>query len=288
MNINKFEILKKVASFKNITKASHQLNMTQAAVSKAIKSLEDEYGFDIFLRSKSGVELTSMGKQIMVFVNQVLNVNRQLDNLVSDFNQLKKGKLVIASFSSASTRILPILVEEYSKKYPNIIITIQEGHYDEILGWLEKGVADIGILKDDFIPHNYERRYLFSDSIKLIAPSDMVIDNPVSIDIIEEEAFIVTEHYPNPYLIKLIQSYALKPNIRYIVKTNQTIFAFVEKGMGISLLPESSVTRSDYDFKVIDLKQDIPRDIYLVTKKETMSIPMVKAFWHLDALDTNM
>lgn len=283
--IIKYQIFRTVTQTKNITKASYELNLTQAAVSKAIKSLEKEFGFELFNREKYGVSLTDAGSQVLLHINSVLSANRKLENLINDYNHLKKGKLVIGSFNSASTRILPDMIKFYSEKFPNIQIVIKEGHYDDIQRWLDQNIIDIGLLTKEFLKDKYEREYLFTDRIKLIVPSNLNMKNKkVSIKIIEDFPFIVTDHYPNPFLLNLLNSFELAPDIKYVVKTNQTVFAFVEHGLGIALFPESSLEQTNYDFDIIDLEEIIPRHIYMVTKKENLQTPMVKAFWKLKKL----
>lgn len=280
--IVKYQIFKAVTQSKNITRAANSLNLTQAAVSKAIKSLEQEFGFELFKREKYGVALTEAGEHILVHVNSVLSANRKLENLINDYNHLKKGKLVIGSFSSASTGVLPDLIKSYSEKYPNIQIIIKEGHYDEIQDWLDRNVVDIGLLTKEFVKDKYEKKHLFTDHIKLIVPKAFELERKkASIKLIETYPFIVTEHYPNPFLLNLLNSFDLKPDIKFVVKTNQTVFAFVECGLGVALLPESSLLRTNFIFDIIDLEEIIPRHIFMVTKSENLQTPMVSAFWKL-------
>ncbi len=281
MSIEKYEVFKVVSEVKNFSKASIVLNMSQSAVSKSIKKLEEEFGVSLFIRKKYGVELSRYGEKIKPEIISVLNQHRRLENVVNAFNKLQTGQLVIGSFSSASALLLPNLIKKFSMKYPNIQVVIKEGHYDEIRQWLDNGDVDIALLIKEFVGDS-EETYLFTDHVKLLAPKSYKLDKKVSIKTIEDYPFIVSEHYPNPYLTNIFNRFNVKPNTKYVVKTNQTIFAFVEKGIGLALLPESTLLRYDYDFDVISLNETIPRNIYLVTHKNNLQIPMIKAFWTLN------
>jgi len=280
MNIVKYEVFDMVASTLNFSKASMSLNMSQSAVSKSIKSLEEEYGLPLFNREKYGVSLTRFGQSLWPEIKAILNQERRLNRLVNAHKNILKGKLVIGSFSSASAKILPDLIHAYSQSYPDIQVEVKEGHYDEIKRWLEEGTIDVALLIEEFID-DYERKYIFSDKIKLLAPKGFNIGKRASISIIEEYPFIVTEYYPNPYLTNLIKKYRVNPNTKYVVKTNTTVFAFVEKGLGVTLLPESSILKSDFNIDMIDLEEDIIRNIYMATKEKNLKIPSVKALWTL-------
>ena len=281
MSLIKYEIFKVVSEVGSFSKAALHLNMSQAAVSKSIKTLEEEFGVELFTRNKQGVELSRFGQKVRPEILAVLSQNRRLENLVNTYNDLQTGRLIIGSFSSASSLLLPELIKKFSAKYPNIQVIVKEGHYDAIKRWLEDGIIDIGLLIEEFI-EDYERIFLFTDHIKLLSPKKYGLAEEVSIKTIEEYPFIVSEHYPNPYLSKIFKKFSVKPNTKYVVKTNQTIFSFVEKGLGIALLPESTLFRYNYGFDVIKLKETIPRNIYLVTKDKNLEIPMIKAFWRIN------
>lgn len=281
MSIEKYEVFKIVSEVKNFSKASIILNMSQSAVSKSIKKLEEEFGVSLFIRRKYGVELSRFGVTIKPEIISVLNQNRRLKNVVNAFNELQTGQLVIGSFSSASALLLPNLIKKFSLKYPNIQVVVKEGHYDEIKQWLDDGHVDIALLIEEFVGDS-EKLYLFTDHVKLLAPKSYKLPKTMSIKAIEDYPFIVSEHYPNPYLTNIFQRFNVKPNTQYIVKTNQTIFAFVEKGLGLALLPESTLIRYDHNFDVISLNETIPRNIYLTTHKSNLQIPMIKAFWILN------
>lgn len=280
MSITKYEVFEAVAQTLNFSKASVVLNMSQSAVSKSIKSLEDEYGLPLFNREKYGVSLTRFAKSLRPEIQGVLNQERRIKRLVNAHNNILEGKLIIGSFSSASAIILPNLIQQYSSVYPEIQVEIREGHYDEIKRWLEDGLIDVALLIEEFID-DYEKQYLFTDQIKLLAPKEFNLEDQLSINAIEKYPFIVTEHYPNPYLSSLIKKYSINPNTKYVVKTNHTVFAFIKKGLGIALLPESAIYNSNHDIHVISLKEEITRNIYMATKKKNLMIPSVKALWAL-------
>jgi|LGVE01.1.fsa_nt_gb DNA-binding transcriptional LysR family regulator len=281
MSIEKYEVFKVVSEVMNFSKASVILNMSQSAVSKSIKKLEEEFGVLLFIRKKHGVELSRYGETIKPEIISVLNQNRRLENVVNAFNELQTGQLVIGSFSSASALLLPNLIKKFSLKYPNIQVVVREGHYDEIKKWLDDGHVDIALLIEEFLGES-EKLYLFTDHVKLLAPKSYKLPKKVSIKTIEDYPFIVSEHYPNPYLSNIFDRFNVKPNTQYVVKTNQTIFAFVEKGLGLALLPESTLFRYDHEFDVISLSETIPRNIYLATHHSNLQIPMIKAFWALN------
>lgn len=65
MSIQRFEILNKVVQLQNITKAAAELNLSQSGISYAIKNLEEELDIQLLIRNRSGVTLTSEGKEFI-------------------------------------------------------------------------------------------------------------------------------------------------------------------------------------------------------------------------------
>lgn len=280
MSILKYEVFREVCKFGNFSKAADHLNMTQSAISRSIKSLEEEFSAVLFFRKKDGVELTRFGEKIYPEIMNVLNMQRQLENVVNAYNDLQTGRLVIGSFSSASFSILPDILSRFRHKYPNIQVVVREGHYDEIREWLIQGGVDVAFLIDEFAS-GFKKQYLFSDEIMLIVPENSPIEGRVPIKIVETYPLIASEHYPNPYLIGLFRDYGVAPEIKYVVKINQTIFAFVEKGLGVAILPETSVQRANYGIKMVPFEEKLSRHVYMVTKDNLMEIPSVQAFWEI-------
>lgn len=277
MSIVKYEIMKVVAETCNFTKAAEQLNLTQSAVSRSIKNLELELGSQIFIRKKSGVHLTRFGTSLLPQVNKILFDNEILLEMADAYLGNLNGHIIIGSFSSVSINILPDLIANFRNLYPNVHFEVKEGHYDEIKHWLHHGEIDFGFLIDEFIDVE-EQITILSDEVKLLAPHGWIKGEFAPIKSLEEYPFIVTEHYPNPYLEGLFKKFQVKPNIQYIVKTNQTVFSFIEKGLGIALLP-SSTLEDHLSFDIHDMDVKIPRNIRMVTMKEYMSQPIVKTFW---------
>ena len=102
MDINKYVLFADVANTKNFTKSGERMGYTQPGVSHVLKAMERELGFSLFLRTPKGVTLTSDAEAILPLVRELLAVNEQLEQTVSQINGLEKGHLCIATFASIS------------------------------------------------------------------------------------------------------------------------------------------------------------------------------------------
>jgi len=280
----KYEIFRDILETGNFTRTAENMNLTQSAVSHAMKSLEEELGFDLFIRGKKGVEVTKAGVDIRPFVETVLSAQRRLNNKVNALNGKDVGHLRIASLGSSSTRVLPSLISTYNHLYPGIKMTFKEGGLDEMRDWLEEDKADIIFLVQELITSEMYSEPCFEDEILALVPKKYNMGNldAVPIKIIEEHPFILSYAHPHKYMQILFKRNKVKPNIQYSFSLNNTVMAMVEEGLGISMLPDSVMNNYKYDFDILSFERPIIRKISLVTKKGNESNPLVKAFFDVN------
>jgi len=75
MTLTQLEIFSKLAELKNFTLTAQQLNISQSAISHALKSLEKKWETQLFYRNNNEVELTAAGQGLLPYVNEMLNVS---------------------------------------------------------------------------------------------------------------------------------------------------------------------------------------------------------------------
>lgn len=92
----------KVVELGSLTKAADALGFTQSGVSHAISSLEEELGFTLLLRGRSGVRLTPNGEQLLKPIREMLNWNEQLKQVAASIHGLETGTVRIGTFTSVS------------------------------------------------------------------------------------------------------------------------------------------------------------------------------------------
>lgn len=152
MNINfeLYRIFYVVARCGNISKAALELYISQPAVSKSIKKLEDELGGKIFKRTKKGVILTEEGKQLYDYVKMAMDYLNGAENKFKNLIKLETGIIRIGVNSTLVKEFLIPYLETFHNKYPKIIIKIFTGSNPELMSKLENGLIDLIILNLPF------------------------------------------------------------------------------------------------------------------------------------------
>lgn len=120
MNFEQLECLIELNKYGSITKASEELFMNRQTLSNQIKRLETELGFEIFKRSKQGVEFTEKGRKLLSFSDFVMKEYAVFRNDVGlTTRQALDGKINIVCTKSVE-KIVSAAVEVFIKKYPNV------------------------------------------------------------------------------------------------------------------------------------------------------------------------
>lgn len=147
VNLELYKIFYVVAESKNITKASEILHISQPAVTKQIKNLEDQIGTPLFIRTKRGVVLNEYGEKIFLKVKQALTLLDESEKEISAYKSIDKGIIKIGISTSLTKKYLLKYIEAFHKIYPNIIIDISTNPTKELITKLKNGVIDFIIGK---------------------------------------------------------------------------------------------------------------------------------------------
>ena len=168
INLELYRIFYVVAETKNITKASEILNISQPAVTKHIKNLEEQLGNPLFIRTKKGVILNEYGEKIFLNVKQALNLLSESEKEISKYKSLNKGTIKIGISTTLARKYLLKYIKKFHETYPNIVIDIYTDATKDLIKQLKNGIIDIIISK---FPQNrdndldyiylYKTKYIF-------------------------------------------------------------------------------------------------------------------------------
>ena len=151
MNINfeLYRIFYVVATVGNITKASKELNISQPAVTKQIKSLEAQLGGDLFIRTKRGVILTENGREIYNYIKQAMNCFNNAEMQFSNLKRLETGVIRIGVSTALARLFLMKYLDKFHREYPNVAIQLFTDPSKVMRKMLKDGTLDILIAKEE-------------------------------------------------------------------------------------------------------------------------------------------
>lgn len=144
-NFNLYKTFYDVVICGSISKAATINYTSQPAISRSIKTLEQELNTKLFIRTKKGIELTDKGRELFFYVEQGYNSFLTAERRILEDKNLLKGKLSIGIPSHIATFYLFDSLDEFHKKYPNIEITIISKSTSSLLDLLRSHEIDFMI-----------------------------------------------------------------------------------------------------------------------------------------------
>jgi LysR family hydrogen peroxide-inducible transcriptional activator len=146
MTLTQLEYVLAVSRYRHFGKAARSCFVTQPTLSMQVQKLEDELGITIFDRSKSPVLLTSEGDLIIEQAKVVVREQRRILDIVQKARDELGGDFRLAVIPTLSTYILPLFLNGFARKYPNVNLIIDECRTEEIIQLLAADEIDAGLL----------------------------------------------------------------------------------------------------------------------------------------------
>lgn len=153
-NLSLYRIFYTVANTQNISKAASELFISQPAISKSLRKLEESLNLCLFLRNSRGVTLTEEGKLLYRYVSQAFGALQAGEEKLKQIQELGIGHIRIGVSSTLCKFTLLPYLENFIKTHPHIRITIECQSTSHTLSLLRKNEIDLGLIgKPETLPH---------------------------------------------------------------------------------------------------------------------------------------
>ncbi len=234
-----------VATELHFGRAAEKLHIAQPPLSKQIQDLEAELGFELFTRTKRSVTLTPAGQAFLVEATQIF---QQLDRAIDIGRKTSRGELgqiSIGFVGSATYNILPMMLQQFRDRYPQVQIELHELTTDRQLVWLHEGRIDIGLIRPPVIDPDLGSQIIFQESLIIVLPTShhLALLNIIELSLLATEQFILFPRQLAPGLydpiIAICQAAGFSPQVVQECIQMQTIVSLVSANMGVSILPAS-------------------------------------------------
>jgi LysR family nitrogen assimilation transcriptional regulator len=239
----------KIAELRSISRAAESLGIAQPSLSQQLLRLEDEVGLSLFRRTARGVTLTEAGRIFQEHARQILRSTEQALEDVRQFNAEASGQVTFAVPHTVAKLIGVPLVEELMAHAPHVTVRISEAFSGSILGWLEAGKIDLGILHDRTFLRNLSARRLLSEEMFLVGPPGTLGDSVESGHVVAPQDL---KDYPliapgwQHGLRNFLDGEATRQGFSYRVVQEidavGNIVVLVARGHGYSIMPLPAVT----------------------------------------------
>ncbi|MED2948843.1 LysR family transcriptional regulator [Bacillus subtilis] len=265
MNMNHLHIFVKVGEKLNITEAAKELFISQPAVSKAIKNLENSLQLKLLIRDKHhGLMLTDIGKEILLLARQMKGIESKIYQVVNRENKLLNGKVKIGSFPAVSTNIMPQAIAAFRSNYPLIRIELIEGTSDQIKGWVEDRTVDIGIAASPFEP--FENQLLCNDYMVGVIPpqrDELKLEKHVDLETYQDD-LIFCKGGHEIAMSNAFSQYNIELKENLTVQNAETLINMVKNNLGIGIISNFTLSSVPHQLIKKDIFPRVTRDIGVI------------------------
>lgn len=269
INLELYKVFYYVAKNESVSRAANELAISQPAISKSIKTLEEQINTNLFIRKRDGVELTEAGETIYKKIKEAMDLIGSAENDLEVLTSMESGVINIGASKTILHEFLMPYIKSFHNQYSKISIRIFTDKTSDLIRKSKMGLIDVIFTN---LPYNLPREF---EIFKLMDLHDCLVAN---------DSF---SEYKNKKLQKkdlenlplLILTKGATTRIRFDnfcfengIKINPTmefgsntlIKEFTEAGFGIGLLTEEHVKDELDNNKLFKLNIDLPlKDKYL-------------------------
>jgi DNA-binding transcriptional LysR family regulator len=264
----------------NLTEVANVLFTSQSGVSKQIKELETELGFEIFVRrGKRLVGVTPAGENVVKVINSLLAEADNLKRLSEQFTQEDSGRLVIAATHNQARYVIPSALLRFTRRYPGVEIELRQGSPRYVAETLIRGEADIGVATEavDEFPELDTHACFTWEHVVVTPPGHPLLraHNPSLADIADYPIITYNAGFSGRSKIDAaFETAGVRPDVRLTATDADVIKAYVQLGMGVGIVAQMAMTDqpceglhcvagSSEAFGVSTTKVAIPRGVLL-------------------------
>lgn len=168
---HKLQIFKTVAYHSSFTKAAEQLFISQPAVSKAIRSLENDYKTTFFNRTRYTVQLTPDGTSFLIYANKILDIYAEIDTHFLSKKEDFSSQINFGASTTIANYIIPKLIAKYRLQFPQTSFHIESENSEAIESLILNQQLDFGITEGNNSNKKLQYKPFIKDEIVLVTNS---------------------------------------------------------------------------------------------------------------------
>ncbi|MBN8715538.1 MAG: LysR family transcriptional regulator [Xanthomonadales bacterium] len=252
----------------NITQAAERVHATQPGVSKQLKQLEDELGFQIFLRKGRSLEgVSPAGVKVIESARKILTEAANIRSYAANERGEHRGRLLLATTHTQARYVLPPVIAELARRYPQVSVDLFAAGDAEVLEKLDE--ADFGLISTAgaapatsgvVVPLYRWRRVLLVPATHPLAAREGA-PTLAELALYPLVSYESSKH-PDSSLQRAFAQAGVTPQIAMTARDANLIKTYVRAGMGVGLLAEMAVSgREDADLRALQAPLELPECI---------------------------
>lgn len=256
---SQLQVLIALSHNENISKAAHELNVTQSAVSQALKNLENKVGFPVITRQGKSVTLTDNGMRLAKVAKQYLKRIEETIEQIHLENHDIKGKLHVGSLYGLGKTWLSSRMLDFLSAYPELEVRLSMDFPETIIKKFEQHEIDCLIMPEYLVPAFADKLELHSEYTTLVFSEKFNITKATELkEILTLPVIFYENNDPNFYRWCREKFGVVPRNIkpRLVVNSFGQMLQAVNEGLGVAVVPTHVLKRSHFKAKLKTVGKD--------------------------------
>ena len=249
------------AEAENVSRAALKLHVSQPALSRQIRDLEEELGFSLFERSAKSVRLTEAGRTFLTEARAVLQRAEEAVNSAQAIAAGGRSELHVGYAPSPTARIMPPTLRAFQAQFPKVRVRLHDLSTEEMLAGVREGKLQVAILvrPNRSMLRGLHFEELARDTMCLAVPPGHALSRLRSVTLARaaREPLVVfsAKDYPEyrEYLEALFAPTKSRPRIAEEHDSSASLIAAIESGTGVAIVPKSFSCSAGPRLKLIPL-----------------------------------
>ncbi|MCA4781988.1 LysR family transcriptional regulator [Empedobacter stercoris] len=179
----RLKVFNTVAKRLNFTKAANELNITQPAVTKHIKGIELNLNIKLFERNGTKIKLTKAGEILLKYTEEIFSVYQNMEFEIGQLQEKQKGTLRLGASTTIAQYVLPPILAEFRKRFPEIQLSLVIQNSEKIEELLSNHKIDVGLIEAKIKNRTFHYFPFIKDEIVLVSRQNHPISSKISIKI---------------------------------------------------------------------------------------------------------
>ncbi len=276
---SKYETFLCILEKGGLTAAAEEMGCTQSNITHILKSLEDEFGFMLFARGRSGAVLTPEGLMMLPCIRAAAEAERRMRAEAEEIRRHGCGEIRIGAFTSVSVNWLPGIIGAYRDLHPGMEFKLFSGDYHDMDLMLRDNGLDVAFVTRDRIG-GCRLVPLLEDPVMAVLPLShpLAAGKSVKAADLKGENIICLPEDSDDDSRTVFEKAGFEPNIRFTTKDDYAIIAMVAGGLGISLMPQLLLNGRGDNVRILPLDPPSSRMISLAVPERSMESRTVSEF----------
>ena len=244
--LRQLEYIVALAETGQFVEAAKQCAVSQPAMSKQVRAVEEMLGVQLFERARPEVIVTPAGQEIVERARRLLAEARELVDAARSFSGAHEGTVRLGVIPTIAPYGLPGLLVKLRRMFPEVSFAIQELQTEDLVEKLRTGSIDLGLLAQPFDTTRLTGPNLVEEPFVLVAPTGHPLSVPGSVnpEEIAGQSLILMEdgHCLRDQAIDVCAVAGAPPATSVTAASVTTLVRMVESGLGATLLPASALS----------------------------------------------